>query len=295
MKRLVLIFLLTLSVVATFAQTEGFPYPEIPGVLATPSERGAYLLEHYWDNYDFSDTTLIDRQEIAEQGFANFIDLLPRFDSIAANKGIMTFGEKAFGGKAHRKVAEGFETMTEHYLADPNSPMRNEELYISFLEAQIAAMENVGDNASRPKARLAAATKNRPGTIAADFAFTTREGQRSSLHKTEADNLLLIFYDPACEHCSEILTTLRNNNNFREKVASGKLRVLAVYTEGNRQLWRDTCGNMSEEWTVAIDESRIVDNNIYDIPAMPIFYLLDKDKKVVMKDPALGELLTWIR
>lgn len=293
MKLLITIVLSVIVAVATKAQMT-FPYPEIPLTLATPSERGAYLLEHYWDNYDFGDTTLVEKPEIAEQGFANFIDLLPRFDSIAANKGIMTFGEKAFGGKAHRKVAERLETMTEHYLANPNSPMRNEELYISFLEAQIAAMEKVGDNASRPKARLAAAMKNRPGTIAADFAFTTREGQRSSLHKTEADNLLLIFYDPACEHCSEILTTLRNDNNFREKVASGKLRVLAVYTEGNRQLWRDTCGNMPEEWTVAIDESGIVDNNIYDIPAMPIFYILDKEKRVIKKDPALGELYIWL-
>lgn len=290
MKLLITMVLSAMVAVATKAQTT-FPYPDIPTTLTTPNERGAYLLEHYWDNYDFADTTLIDRQEISEQGFANFIDLLPRFDSIAAAKGIAIFGEKAFGDGAQRKVADGFETMVEHYLADPNSPMRNEELYISFLEAQVAAMDKNGSNATRPKARLATAMKNRPDTKATDFDFSTRQGQRSSLWATEAKQLLLVFYDPACDHCSEILKLLREDKAFCNRVASGELKVLAIYTEGNRQLWLNTCETMPQEWTVAIDESDIVAKNIYDLPAMPVFYLLDNDKKVVMKDPSLSDLL----
>lgn len=295
MKRLTFIFLLTLSAISTYAQTTSFPYPEIPAMLATPNGRGVYLLEHYWDNYDFSDTTLIEKPEIAELGFVNFIDLLLHSDSITATNGIMAFGEKAFGEKAHKKVAEKIETMTEHYLADPNSPMRNEELYIMFLQAQIASMENVGDNASRPKSRLTMAMKNRCGTKATDITFTTREGHQSTLFATEADSLLLIFYDPACSHCSEILKELLADNTFCTMVATGKLKVLAIYTEGDRQLWSETCNNMPKDWTVAIDESNIVSNSLYDIPAMPIFYLLDKDKKVIMKDPALYELLSWLK
>lgn len=293
MKRLAFIFLLVVGAMTINAQSESFPYPTIPSVLTTANERGAYILEHYWDNYDFADTLLIDKPEIAEQGFANFIDLLPRLDSLAAISGIVTFGEKAFGENTPAKVAERFETMTEHYLADPNSPMRNEELYILFLDAQITAMEKHGSNASRPKLRLAMAMKNRPGTKAADISFTTREGLRSSLYATEADLLLLIFYDPACEHCSEILQQLRTDATFCERVASGKIKVLAIYTEGDRQLWNNTCNSMPKEWTVAIDESDIVANKIYDLPAMPVFYILDKDKKVIMKDPNLFLVMSY--
>lgn len=295
MKRLASVIVLMACTLAINAQTVTFPYPEIPSMLASPSERGAYLLEHYWDNYDFADTTLIDKPEIAEQGFANFIDLIPRLDSVAAIEGIATFGEKAFGTTTPLKVAERFETMVEHYLADPNSPMRNEDLYIHFLDAQISAMERSGGNTSRPKARMTMAMKNRRGSKSSDISFTTRTGQRSTLYATESNLLLLIFYDPACEHCSEILTMLRNDNVFNQQVADGSVRVLAVYTEGDRQLWKNTNSSLPKEWTVAIEESNVVANKIYDIPAMPIFYLLDKDKKVIMKDPSLGELLMWLK
>jgi len=290
MKRLIATIILTAVVIVMDAQAT-FPYPEMPTTLTSPSERGAYLAVHYWDNYDFADTTLIDRQEIAEQGFANFIDLLPRLDSIAAARGISIFGEKAFGGETQGKVADGFETMMEHYLADPNSPMRNEGLYILFLEAQIKAMDKNGFNTSRPKEKLTTAMRNRPGTKASDLEFTTRQGQHSSLWATDAKQLLLIFYDPACDHCSEILRLLHEDKKIQGWVADGELKVLAVYTEGNRQLWLDTCEGMPGEWTVAIDGSGIVANNIYDLPAMPVFYLLDNDKKVVMKDPSLSDLL----
>lgn len=50
-------------------------------------------------------------------------------------------------------------------------------------------------------------------------------------------------------------------------------------------------GDEKQEGTVAIDESNIVANHLYDIPAMPVFYLLDEQKNVILKGPTLDELL----
>ena len=41
-----------------------FPYPEIPMVLTTPEDRKAYLLTHYWERFDFADTTLVANRDI---------------------------------------------------------------------------------------------------------------------------------------------------------------------------------------------------------------------------------------
>lgn len=278
------------AMTATHAQTDNFPYPTIPSMLATPSERGAYLLEHYWDNYDFTDTTLVKKQEISEQGFANFIDLLPRLDSLAVVVGIETFSNKAFGKETPTKVADRFDNMVEHYLSNPNSPMRNEDLYILFLEAQVKTLTANGSDTTRPKAKLTTAKKNRPGSKAADIALTTRQGNRSTLYAIDAPMLLLIFYDPACEHCQEILAKLRTNTQLNQLIAAGKLKVVADYTEGDRTLWKETNNELPQEWIVGIDESKIVDNNIYDIPAMPVIYLLDNNKTVILKDPSIDIL-----
>lgn len=293
MKRFLTITLFMAMAVWMQAQMRSFPYPEMPATLTTIEERGAYLLQHYWDNYDFADTTLIDCPEISEQGFANYVDLLPRFQT-NAEESIGIFAQRAYGNTAAPKVSYGFETITEHYLADPNSPMRNEELYIMFLQAQVEAMQKNGHDASRPASLLANAMKNRPGYKAADFSFTTRSGLRSTLYATEAKRLLLVFYDPECDHCSEILRMLREDATLCSQVGKGELQVLAVYTEGNRPVWHDTCGSMPKDWTVAIDESGIVEHQIYDIPAMPVLYLLDADKTVLLKDPSIDELLSRI-
>lgn len=294
MKRILFIVLLTLTARYALAQT-AFPYPAIPATLTNTNERAAYLAEHYWDRYDFADTIIIYNKDVAELGFVNFIDLLPRLDSVTAVKGADAFALKAYGATASGKVAERFEALTEHYLDDPNSPMRNETLYILLLEAQVKTLTARGADATRPEARLTTAKKNRPGTMATDISFTTREGKRSTLYKTAAPQLLLLFYDPACQHCNEILSMLRSDEAFCQQVAAGKLKVLAVYTEGDRKLWKQTNNELPADWTVAIDRSDIVARHLYDLPAMPVFYLLDSQKMVIMKDPSINTLLEVLK
>ena len=53
-----------------------FPFPAIPEVLTSSEDRKAYLLTHYWEQLDFTDTTLVDNRDVTEQGFVNFIALL---------------------------------------------------------------------------------------------------------------------------------------------------------------------------------------------------------------------------
>ena len=53
-----------------------FPFPEIPATLTEPEARKAFLLTHYWDQFSFADTTLVNNRDVTEQGFVNFIALL---------------------------------------------------------------------------------------------------------------------------------------------------------------------------------------------------------------------------
>ena len=47
-----------------------FPFPEIPSVLTSPTERKTFLLTHYWDSYNFSDTALVNNRAVTEQGWS---------------------------------------------------------------------------------------------------------------------------------------------------------------------------------------------------------------------------------
>ena len=53
-----------------------FPFPEIPTMLTQPEERKAYLIAHYWDNFNFADTALVNNRNVAEQGAADYLAIL---------------------------------------------------------------------------------------------------------------------------------------------------------------------------------------------------------------------------
>ncbi len=263
------------------------PLPAVPAELREPQERAAFVLAHFWDGMDFTNMAKIHNKLFMEQNFANFMSVFPVATEEALRHGIDRLLEQASADK------EAFKTVTdiaEKYLLDPSSPVRNEEYYITFAE-EITRMESLpAEWRLRPEAQLKTALKNRLGTKATDFTYTTREGKTGRLMKTKAERLLVVFYDPACPHCKEILNELRNSDVLKRTREEGKLKVLAVYTEGNRELWNETKAEMPEAWEVGIDESEIVDSSLYDLPAMPVMYLLDKDKTVMMKDPTPAEL-----
>jgi len=193
---------------------------------------------------------------------------------------------------ARDSVAFGLTTdIAERYLDDPNSPLRNEALYMVYLEELLRLPGLSEYDRIRPAARLETARKNRPGGVATDFAYLDRTGKRRTLHTTAKGRpLLLVFYDPECGHCAGILQQVGESPVLRECVARQELAVLAVYTEGNRRLWDETKTRMPQEWTVGFDLDSIVERELYAVPAMPVMYLLDGDRRVVLKDAMLPEI-----
>ena len=169
----------------------------------------------------------------------------------------------------------------EDYLSDPNSPLRNEDCFIIFLECLLHHPQLTEAQTSRPTYQLEMAQKNRPGTIATNFTYRSRDGKPHTLHQLSSPLTLLVFYSPDCTHCQQILNLVYAS----EWTHVPTLKVLAVYTEGDHALWQRTQDDMPADWIVGIDESEIVQNKLYDLPAMPVMYLLDADKRVILKDP----------
>lgn len=263
------------------------PLPAVPSSLTVPEERAAYIIARFWDGMDFGDTLRCRNRTFMEQNFVNYLSLFPHAREKDLSHGIAGFLKAAMADSTGFSLVND---MVEHYLDDPNSPMRNEGYYILFLEELLRLPGLSEYDRIRPAYRLETARKNRPGTIAADFSYTDRNGNRRTMHATRGKRLLLLFYDPACSHCSEILDGLRRSAIISNLIKDKELTVLAVYTEGDRNLWNETKAFLPQEWTVAIDESRIVERELYSLPAMPVIYLLNRNKRVILKDPTPAEL-----
>ena len=264
-----------------------FPYPQIPTMMTEPQQRATYLLMHYWDNVNFKDVKVVANDDFMEQGFVNYLSVLPIVDAQTAEKSVEAAMKRAeINVVAYKKMVN----IAEKYLFEPNSPMVSDEMYIMFLNQILNTKVLSNVEKARFEYQHRVVMKNRVGSVATDFVYIDKDGKSGSLHTLKAEETLLIFYDPDCDNCAEIIEKLKYDRVLNNKIMSGKLRVLAVYAEDNVDLWKKELPKMPINWTVCRSVSKIKPLGLYILRAMPAIYLLDKDKKVIKKE-ALPETL----
>ena len=103
----------------------------------------------------------------------------------------------------------------------------------------------------------------------------------SALHAIESQYTLIVFSDPECDNCKRIIPELMADPVLQNE----KLRVLMVYPDENTSAWKLQNRNVPEGWIDAYSpDGEIIGSVLYYIPAMPSLYLLDSEKRVVLKD-----------
>lgn len=238
-------------------------------------------------NIDYSDTAVLHSEEFMTQTMTDIVKLMSAADSTSISDALSIF----FSGiRRDEKALRQAGRFADLYLNNPSSPVRNENLYILFLKSMLSSDSIPEHIMLQNEARLRKASLNRPGMIANDFNYIDRTGQKGSLHRFKAPETLLIFYDPECTHCSDILNTLAENPEINGAIARGDLAVLAIYAEGKREIWEQGKNELPTQWNVGYDLTGILDKELYDLPAMPTIYVLDEHHRVVLKDPEVENL-----
>lgn len=263
-----------------------FRLPDIPAVLTTPEDRASYLTLHYWDHFDFADTTLIDRPEITEQAFVDFINVLPHTPQAQAQAAVDSLVSRTLARKA---MFYHFVELADKYLYEPNSPMHDEDLHILVLRALVNNPRVEEIDKLRPRRLLEIALRNRPGDTAADFLFTRRDGSSSRLSDITAEYLLLYFNDPECDECRSMKERLTVSPTVNRLLESGRLKLLSVCVEGRTPAWEKAV--FPARWIDGCDVAqRLTRDYVYDLKAMPTLYLLDAEKRVLLKDAPIERI-----
>ena len=266
------------------ADEDSFKLPEIPGSITKPTDRAVYLSLHYWDHFDFADTSLISRPEITEQACVDFINILPY--STEAQAAADTLFSRA---SVRNEMLYHFISLTDKYLYEPYSPMHNEDLYIVFLRALVSSPDLGELDKIRPRYQLEMALKNRPGDVASDFTFVCRDGKQRRLSDIQADYVLIYFNDPECETCHHVRKLLSMSQTVNRLLESGRLKLLSVCIKGKTLRWEKE--EFPSGWIVGYDAvQRLTRDEVYDLREMPSLYLLDSEKRVILKNASLEEV-----
>lgn len=292
-----ILLLVIIALCAACDNNANAPQKAVDKMVATDENASAdvrikELLMGYWNNYDFSDTASANIAD-GEQRFSNFLMLLNYADATVARDAIARFIES---GYAKTELRNRYGALISHYLENPQSPMRNDALYLLFLECELRCLAPDSEAArKRIEFKMNVVSKNLPGTIAPDFTYSDRMGNTATLHDTQAPLTLIIFNDPDCENCKEILPKLKREPMFNRP----EVKVLMLYPDEDVQNWMTKGDSLPAGWIDAYNPGGVISNEqLYYIQAMPSLYLLDKNKRVILKDAhpkavmlAIGDLL----
>lgn len=274
-------------------QVRRFQPVAVPSMITDPEERAAWAVAHYWDHFDFRDTAYVHLPEVTEQALTDYIDLLHYVSLQTATASLSAMLAKA---EVEKKTFAYFFDLYEKYLYDPNSPMRNEELFIPVLQTVIGSSVFDETEKIRPAYLLEQTLKNRIGETAADFSYTLADGRRQTLHGTKADWLLLYFYNPDCHMCKETTQQLASGLAVAKWMEEKGLKILAVYPDVDLTAWKAHLPEMPSGWMNGYNEGGVVkEQEVYDLKAIPTLYLLNKEKKVILKDVSFPGLEAFLQ
>lgn len=282
--------------------TRAFPMAEIPVMITEPPRRAEWLVRHFWDPFTKADKLYycdsvtvngVPADELEKQ-VGLFATLLQEL-SIPTGQEAMkaAFGRLEAFQKAQPEgnVFSQTSALISRYFFDPNSPVRSEDLYLPYVSllaaSDLVSEEDRGQYAWDAKV----CSLNQTGTPAADFTFMDTAGRKRTLYGIRADYTLLIFGNPDCKACREIMAQMTASPEISALIAGGRLKVADIYIDEEIDLWKAKKDTYPKEWINGYDPSfTIRTDRLYAVRAVPSLYLLDEKKNVLMKD-ALPEVV----
>ena len=270
MYRIVLILLAALCAVScggrrsSQRQTSAAPQMRVflpaiaPSSLSDDAKRD-YLRWHYWDRFDFADTLFIREVDTVQmvEAYVRWIALIS--DRPTDGAPMDSLMRRA---SASRPMLDYF-TM----LAVLASPYYDE-------------YERIG-----PSYDLNMAMQNRIGERANDFRYTLASGATGTLYGVKAEYVLLFINNPGCPMCKQLREQIGGSPMLSEMIERGRLKVVALYPDEDLAEWREYRGHIPPSWINGYDAGCVVrEKSLYNLHAIPALYLLDRDKRVLVKD-----------
>ncbi len=252
----------------------------------------AYYRVHYFDHFDLNDPRVM-RSGLIQNKIDYYTQKLtyPMPDSqIIAIDYLL--------GKMNQNE-EAFQYYLVYFLneAARSKRMGMDAVYVHLVDNYYAKGRAPWADEEQVKKLMAQAAIARPlliGKIAPDLTVYKEDGTPVSIHAVQADYTVLFFWDPECSHCKKQIPFVID---FYQEYKSKGVEVLAICTKTGEDI--SSCWSAIKErgmdlWVNASDQYlRSRYKAIYDVKTTPQLFILDKDKKIVVKKIA-GEDLKMV-
>jgi thiol-disulfide isomerase/thioredoxin len=122
---------------------------------------------------------------------------------------------------------------------------------------------------------------NRTGEVAKEMKLMQPDSTYLSMYSLKSDYTMLYFYSTLCSHCQEKLPiAYAAYQKYKDK----GLKCYAVNTDQEVTYWKNYVREKHLDWYNVIDPNRAGTwDKDYTAYNLPVIYLLDKDKRILMK------------
>ncbi len=258
--------------------------PTPPQDLKTDEEineyRYQYYKTHYFDNIDLKEDGLV-RSPVFHDKVAFYFDKMIHPNPDSVNKAVDEFLTKIEHTPEMYKYCLWY--LCNKY--ERSNRITDDAVFVHIVREYYAKGKAPWTGQSTVKALVKRADELEPiliGKKAPDFACPDTNENWISLYSIRSKYTVLIFWATDCGVCKTEIPKLKAFYDANKKLYD--FEVYAVDTKSNKNEWKQMIRSMGLNWiNVNGTNSNLDWFNIYDAHSTPAVYVLDKNKKIVLK------------
>jgi len=250
--------------------------------------RYAFLKEHFFDNIDFSDSTLLNSEVfyvLCTDYVTKYAD--PPTDSsyIAAIDYVLT-------------KAQPYQPVYRYILnlfVNTFDDTEWEETFIHLVDNYLLKNTCTPDEHDKNMSERAAVLKKlKPGNKAPEMILNDINGNPVSLYVTKSKVTLLMFWSSECEHCEKVMPQILNIYALNKPLG---LEVFAVSADTDKNSWINAVKKSEMSWINVSDNKGFQSPAIiaYNAYSTPTFFILDSEKNIIAHPYSPKDLAEGLR
>lgn len=271
--------------------------PQIPAPLQGSERKDdalEYYREHYWDNFDLADESLLRLNEpLYRKKVEDYLDRLFMQHPDTLTKAINELVQVAKQNQETYKYLVWTATMK---YQQPEI-MGLDEVFVNVYDTYFASGEmDFWANASLKKNLKEQADKYRLSLIgnkAPNMTMLDANEKPRSLHDIKSKYTIIYFFDPDCGFCKKETPVIKN---FYDKTPLD-VEVFAVSADTSMSKMRNYIKDMGMNW-ITVNGPRTYTRpyqEMYDANSTPTIFILDENKKIIAKKLPAARIEEFIK
>lgn len=252
-----------------------FEYPTAPEELESLSDKSNYLVQHFWDSFDFKNKQAVD-QNALNDAFRVYVTPLMWAE---ADKSLASLNKLLNNISKNPTLLQQFARAAEENLYGPRAEYWVDDIYVEVLNSVLKNKKIPEKKREKYARQLHILNNSKVGNTAPSFSFKSATGENNNYFPMSTPTLL-IFGNPLDPDWTLRRLRLETNVNLSEALDKGKINILYIVT-GPLDGWQKETTNYPSKWVVG-EADNITDE--VDVRSLQSAYVIGSEGKILAKN-----------